>query len=199
MINTIRVFFLRSPRGGSLLDRLLSVGIRQYQKAFGLQSDISHVILQFGSYCYETTLEGTVSYEFTEELFDNPRILGWWEVNPRILEMTEQKFLSVASSIHVLLGRKLDVIGSLRYLLDLFVCDFIGVEYEEQTKSEPPRAWVKGDKMYYSLPFTCCAPVELVLSQLFGVETTSTSHLPVSILLEVLGLSSQGIGEFHLS
>jgi hypothetical protein len=194
--NVVRIFFLRSVRGGSLLDRLLSRGISDYQKAFGFQSNIAHVILQVGNICYETTLEGTVTYEFTEEIFSLPRLICYWELNLGFVEFSEEQRKILDFILSRFLGKTLDVIGSLVYLAEHKSSSLIGFDTEEEDFSLFPKAHIRDNKLRFSLPFTCCTLANEVLYRCLNLPVASDSHLPASLLLTTVGLASAGIGDF---
>lgn len=196
-----RIFFHRSLRGGSLLDRVLAKAIKDYNWSFGYGdlAHISHVSVQFDDLYVETLVDGTLvglinpseQANFFEQM---PRLEAYWEYD--ISDLTEEAIQAHKFVLHKLEGRKLDIPGCLKYAAELVVADKLGYEEIEEVLASP-QAFIRDNDLQYSLPFTCTTPANLLLWKVAEVETDQTSHVAPNLFLTCWLSAGMGAGDFY--
>lgn len=197
MITYLRIFFLDYKNGGSLVDRLVTKGVRDHHLAFGYNntSNLGHVIVALGDQCYEVTIDGTVAYLATfDELWSLPRVFGYYEL---ACDLNEEKMTALQWILNSKLKQKLDIFGSISYALQYRLCllrGFDGVELE--FADNRPIAKVNDtNNLEFCLPYTCTSIANICLRRAIeNYSCTFDSHLPTSLFLECVNLTNFGLG-----
>lgn len=196
-------YFYTSPRSSGLADFLFNKGNKDYHRMFGFRGSVVHVSVRLGNTVYEVTEEGTISYPWSEQLLDEERMVGFYTLS--LKHVDRDKRLAALFTLENCLGRKLDIVGSLRYLwqtvgfgksedkLDMMAA----VSSEDGVGLLPGHYKKTGRKEKFHLPYTCATLVNIVMNRLYDYTPCFSGHLAQSAALSLTIFAELGHGSIY--
>lgn len=177
----------------------MACAVRKYHSLFDIDGDVDHLCIQFGDKVYEVHVDGCdafVANEVVPGFFTNESLLGYYELD--LNDMDEEKLLIAKFALDqdVLMQRKLNWKGCLKYAWDFFTLPertLVVLNYNL------PEATIKRHRNVagFHLPFTCATQAANLLFTLFSLQPIIDNHLPTTIAYVTIAMSESGLGKSY--